>query len=61
MLTQAAQHHILDPKKTLENLGEQAGLVASLCSKVEDQFESLSELLIAQFSSLSFKAQRAKF
>ena len=55
MLNLAARHLILDPKKSLENLGEQAGRVATLCSKVEEQFDSFRKLLSAQYSSLSSK------
>ena len=54
-LNLAARHLILDPKKSLENLGEQAGRVATLCSKVEEQFDSFRKLLSAQYSSLSSK------
>ena len=54
-LNLAARHLILDPNRSLENLGEQAGRVASLCSKVETQFESLRGLLSAQFNCLNTK------
>ena len=54
-LNLAARHLILDPKKSLENLGEQASRVALLCSKVETQFESLRGLLSAQFNCLNTK------
>ena len=54
-LNLAARHLILDPNKSLENLGEQAGRVASLCSKVETQFQSLRGLLSAQFNCLNTK------
>ena len=57
-LNLAARHLILDPTKSLENLGEQAGRVASLCSKVEEQFDSFRKLLSAQYSSLSSKVDR---
>ena len=54
-LNLAARHLILDPNKSLENLGEQAGRVASLCSKVEEQFNAFRSLLSAQYSCLSSK------
>ena len=51
----AARHLILDPNRSLENLGGQAGRVASLCSKVEEQFDSFRKLLSAQYNCLSSK------
>ena len=54
-LNLAARHLILDPNRSLENLGEQAGRVASLCSKVEEQFDSFRKLLSAQYNCLSSK------
>ena len=54
-LTLQTRHLIVDPKRSLETLGEQASRVASLCKTVEDRFEKFQKLLTLQFRSLTSK------
>ena len=54
-LTLQTRHLIVDPKRSLETLGEQASRVASLCKTVEDRFDNFQKLLTLQFRSLTSK------
>ena len=54
-LTLQTRHLIVDPKRSLETLGEQASRVATLCKTIEDRFEKFEKLLTLQFRSLTAK------